>query len=222
MRVDLKNLATAIMKMKISDKTILFYRIIVVSLSWFTIIMGFLISSIDLGLPLIWLTSFRYYTMQTNFMVSIWFTLAIVWHNKPESLEKITGPLKGAFTLYITTTFVFFAILLQGLYRPTGWAAFSNIILHYLTPIAFIVDWVLTETNKRYKWNYLPYWTLYPIGYLLFSLIHGSITGDYLYPFLNVSKLGILGYLVSICFLIGVGLAIGSLYIASNRKRTIN
>ena len=222
MRVDLKNLATAIMKMKISDKTILFYRIIVVSLSWFTIIMGFLISSIDSGLPLIWLTSFRYYTMQTNFMVSIWFTLAIVWHDKPEYLEKITGPLKGAFTLYITTTFVFFAILLQGLYHPTGWAAFSNFILHYLTPIAFIVDWILTETKEKYKWNYLPYWTLYPIGYLLFSLIHGSITGDYLYPFLNVSKLGILGYLVSICFLIGVGLAIGSLYIASNRKRTIN
>jgi hypothetical protein len=158
--------------------------------------------------------------MQTNLIVSIWFTLAIVWYNKPESLEKIMGPLKGAFTLYITTTFIFFAILLQIFYRPTGWAAFNNIILHYIIPLAFIGDWVLTENKMRYKWNYLPYWTIYPICYLMFSLIHGIITDDYLYFFLDISVLGPLVYLVFICFLIGVGIGIACVYIAINRYRT--
>ena len=157
--------------------------------------------------------------MQTNLMVSVWLILAIVWYNKPESLKKITGPLKGAFTLYITTTFIFFAILLQIFYRPTGFAAFSNIILHYVTPIAFIVDWVLTETKLKYKWNYLPYWTIYPLCYLLFSFIHGSLTGDYIYPFLNINQLGILGYSLSIFLLVSSGLGLGSMYIAINRKR---
>lgn len=203
----------------ISDKSILIYRIIFATLSWFTIITGAIINSITSGLPLIWLISFRYYTMQTNLMVSIWFTLAIIVHNKPESLKKISGPLKGAFTLYITTTFIFFAILLQIFYQPTGWAAFSNIILHYVTPIAFIGDWVLTETELKYNWNYLPYWTIYPLCYLVFSLLHGIFTGDYLYSFLDISSLGPLLYILIVCFLVGVGVALGCLYIWINRKR---
>lgn len=204
----------------LSSKNVLIYRIFFVGLSWFTIITNLFISTFTSGLSFAWLLSFRYYTMQTNLMVSIWYTLAIVWYNKPHSLGKIMGPLKGAFTLYITTTFIFFAILLQIFYHPTGWAAFSNLILHYITPLAFIGDWILTENKLRYNWNYLPYWTIYPICYLVFSMIHGIFTGDYLYFFLNINSLGPLGYLISICFLLGVGIALGCIYIAINRYRT--
>jgi hypothetical protein len=204
----------------LSNKSILIYRILFLGLALFTIITGWIINSISSGNPLIWLSGFKYYTMQTNLMVIIWLILAIIWHNKPESLKRIMGRLKGAITLYITTTFVFFALLLQMFYHPTGWAAFSNVVLHYITPIAFIGDWVLTEIKIRYKWKYLPYWTIYPILYLLFSLMHGEQTGDYLYPFLNIREIGTSGYLISICFLIGVGIALACLYIAVNRKRT--
>ncbi|MFX1391541.1 MAG: Pr6Pr family membrane protein [Promethearchaeota archaeon] len=205
------------MKNLLTDKNILIYRVIFAGLCWFTIITGWILS---VGIPFSWLLSFRYYTMQTNIMVTIWFTLAIIWYNKPETLKKIIGPLKGAFTLYITTTFIFFAILLQMFYHPTGWAAFSNLVLHYITPVAFIVDWVLTETKIRYEWKYLPYWIIYPVCYLLFSLINGSLTGDYLYPFLDISRVGIQGYLISLSFLIGVGIGLACIYILVNRYRT--
>ncbi len=199
---------------------ILVYRICVVVLTLFTIVAGWSISAIESEIPFIWLSGFKYYTIQTNLMVSAWLILAIVWYKKPEALKKISGSLKGAFTLYITTTFIFFAILLQGLYHPTGFAWFSNIVLHYLTPILFIVDWLLTETKIKYKWKYLPYWTIYPLCYLLFSFIHGTFTGDYLYHFLNINYLGIAGYALSVSLLIGVGLVLGSLYIGINRIRT--
>jgi hypothetical protein len=204
----------------ISIKYILIYRIICAALSWFTIIVGWFINAITSGDPLVWVTGFKYYTMQTNMMVTIWFTLAIFLCNKPESLEKIMGPLKGAFTLYITTTFIFFAILLQAGYQPSGWAAFSNLILHYVTPIAFIVDWVLTENKIRYNWSYLPYWIIYPISYLVFSLIHGIFTGDYIYPFLDIINRGPIGYMIILGFLLGIGIALACLYIAINRWRT--
>jgi len=105
-------------------------------------------------------------------------------------------------------------------YRPTGWAAFSNLVLHYITPIAFIVDWILTENKVQYKWNYLPYWIIYPLCYIIFAVIHGAITGNYLYFFLDISKLGIFGFVLFVSFLIIFGIALGSLYIAINRRRT--
>jgi len=153
-------------------------------------------------------------------MVTIWFTLAIIWHNKPETLEKITGPLKGAFTLYITITFIFFAVLLAPIYHPTGFAAFSNLVFHYITPIAFIVNWILTETKLRYKWSYMLYWIIYPLCYIVFAFIHGTFTGNYIYFFLDITVLGIFGYFLFVSILIAAGLVLGSLYIAINRKRT--
>ena len=204
----------------LSSNTILIYRIFFAGLSWFTFIAGAVIYAINYGPILEWFNSFIAFTMQTNLFVTIWLTLAVLLHNKPETLEKITGPLKGALTLYITITFIFFAVLLSPFYQPTGWAAFSNLVLHYITPIAFIVDWVLTETKLRYKWKYLLYWILYPIGYLVFVFIRGMFTGNYIYYFLDINALGIFGYVVFVSILIAVGLVLGSVYIAINRKRT--
>ncbi len=206
----------------LSDKNILVYRIIFTVLSWFTIVAGAIISTITYGSILPWFNGFKTFTMQTNLFVTIWFTLAILWHNKPQYLEKITGALKGAFTLYITITFIFFAILLSPSYQPTGFAAFSNLVLHYITPIAFIVDWVLTETKIRYEWSYLGYWIIYPIGYIVFAFLHGTFTGSYIYFFLDISQLGIVGYTLFVSVLIVSGLVLGSLYIVVNRKRTKN
>ncbi len=205
----------------VSNKTILIYRIIFAGLSWFTIITGMIIYIFTYESVLGWFNGFKAFTMQTNLIVTIWLTLAIIWHNKPESLQKIEGPLKGAFTMYITITFVVFAILLSPFYQPTGFAAFSNLVLHYITPIAFIIDWILTEIKIKYKWNYLFYWIWYPLCYIVFAIIHGIFTGSYLYYFLDISALGIFGF-VSISVLIIFGLALGSLYIAINRKRTKN
>ncbi len=203
-----------------SGNNLLIYRVIFASLSWFTLIASALIYTFTYGTILPWFNSFKAFTMQTNLMVTIWFTLAIVWHNKPESLEKIMGPLKGAFTMYITITFVVFAILLSPFYQPTGFAAFSNLVLHYITPIAFILDWVLTETKLRYRWNYLLYWIIYPLCYIIFAVIHGTFTGSYLYYFLDINALGILGFVMFVSILIAFGLALGCLYIWINRKRT--
>ncbi|MFX1324836.1 MAG: Pr6Pr family membrane protein [Promethearchaeota archaeon] len=206
--------------MYLSNKFVLIYRIIFAAICWFSIILSAIVGSVTAGNPLIWVISYRYYTMQTNLMVALWFIFAIIGYKKPKYIKKISGPIKGAITLYITTTFVFFAILLQFLYHPTGYAAFNNVMLHYLIPISFIIDWILTKTNMRYEWKHLRYWIIYPICYLVFSLLHGTFTGDYLYLFLDIRRIGILWYLISVCFLIGVGLGLASIYIAINRKRT--
>ena len=204
----------------LSSNTILIYRIIFAALSWFTFITSAVNYTLDIGPILEWFNGFKTFTYQTNLIIAIWLTLAILWHKKPETLEKITGPLKGAFTLYITITFIFFAVLLAPLYQPTGFAAFSNLVFHYITPIAFIVDWILTETKLRYKWSYILYWIIYPLCYLVFAFIHGTFTGNYIYFFLDITALGIIGYTLFVSILITAGLVLGCLYIAINRKRT--
>jgi hypothetical protein len=204
-----------------SSKTVLIYRIIFAGLSWFTFIAGIVNYGLFYGPFYEWFNNFRAFTIQTNFMVVIWYTLAILWYNKPESLGRITGLLKGAFTVYISITFIFFAILLAPFYHPTGWAAFSNIVFHYIAPIAFIVDWILTENKSRYKWKYLLYWTcIYPVCYLVFVFIHGALTGSYIYYFFDINALGIFGVTIFTSIIMITGLGLGCVYIAINRMRT--
>jgi len=206
----------------LSRNTILIYRIIFAGLSWFTIIGGVVIHVLTGGSILGWFNSFKSFTMQSNLIVTVWLTLAIIWHNKPETLEKISGLLKGAFTVFITITLIFFAILLAPFYTPpAGWSAFSNLVLHYITPIAFIVDWILTENKMRYKWKYLYYWIfIYPVCYLAFVFIHGTFTGHYIYYFFNINALGILVVAFFVSIIITTGIVLGCLYIAINRIRT--
>ena len=206
----------------LSSKTVLIYRILFAGLSWFTIIAGAIIHVLTGGTILGWFNSFKSFTMQSNLIVTVWLTLAIIWHNKPEILKKISGLLKGAFTVYITITLIFFAILLAPFYTPPeGWPAFSNLVLHYITPIAFIVDWILTENKLRYEWKYLPYWIItYPVGYQAFIFIHGTFTGNYIYYFFDINALGILGVVIFVSIIFTTGIALGIVYIAINRRRT--
>ena len=40
------------------------------------------------------------------------------------------------------------------------------------------------------RFTQLPAWLLYPIGYLIYSLVRGALTGTYSYPFIDVSTIG--------------------------------
>ncbi|XEO78697.1 hypothetical protein WKT22_03736 [Candidatus Lokiarchaeum ossiferum] len=165
---------------------------------------------------------FLFYTIQSNFLVAVWLLLAILWDRKPEKYQKLTGLVRGGITLYITVTFLIFAILLAPLMPPDYAFDITNILFHYLIPVYFIVDWFLTERDTRYKWNYLPKWLIYPISYLILTLIYGLFTGFYPYFFIDPSSLGVGPYILSILGMTAFYLILGSIFIGINRKFTQN
>ncbi|MBN1328152.1 MAG: Pr6Pr family membrane protein [Candidatus Heimdallarchaeota archaeon] len=162
---------------------------------------------------------YKYYTMQTNLFVAIWFIFSIAFHNKQFYQDKIKGLFKGAVTLYISITFIVFAIALSWTYHPTGFDAFTNIIIHYIIPIAFIIDWFISEIDIRYKWKYLLFWLIYPLCYLVLSVVHGSITGNYLYYFFDINILEWWKYILFVSTLLLSFLGFGSVLILINIYR---
>ena len=96
--------------------------------------------------------SFYYFTIESNIFVMGWLILAIASYNHPVFYHKICGVWHGAITLLITITFIIFATILelsQGL-------DYSNFVLHYVVPIAFIIDWAITDIPTiKYKWKFM-------------------------------------------------------------------
>jgi hypothetical protein len=161
--------------------------------------------------------TFRYFSVQSNVLVLIWLLVAVLYWDRRREHPVLRPVVKGAFTVYITVTFVIFATLLQSLVTPQGIDFYMNAITHFVTPIAFIVDWILYERKRTYQWRYALLWLIYPLAYLIFAQSYGSLTGDYLYPFLNLPELelnGLLTWLVVLCM---VFIVLDLLYIGVNR-----
>ncbi len=161
--------------------------------------------------------SLRFFTTQTNLFVLLWYSAALLFWQRDWAKVLLQPVVKGAFTLYITVTFIIFFIVLQPLANPEGVYVYTNAIVHYVTPIAFIIDWILFEKKRIYQWRYALIWLVYPIAYLVFALTYGSLTGDAIYPFLNVTALGLNGLATWIAILTGVFLVLGLIYVGANR-----
>ena len=200
---------------------ILIFRIVTCVICWITIILTLvsnIITAVNAGNLDNIFRSFSYYTMQTNYMVLIWITVALIYTKKEEKPVFLRGIVRGAITLYISITFVVFAILLQPFYRPTDpFAAVMNILVHYLIPILFIVDWMLTAGDELYEKSYALYWLIYPLFYLVYSLIRGLIINWYPYPFIDLNRFGALIFLFS-AILALVFYSLGRAYIFGNQK----
>jgi len=207
---------------KYYKKLVLSYRIILGLFTWAILILMFVRTALTkpdaLSGFIAGITSYRYYTMQTNLLAAIWLTCAVIFHSNFERLKKIEGVFKGAITIYILITFLGFAIMLSSLYTPTTpYGITTNIAIHYVIPIAFFVDWFFIISKIEYKFVYLPIWIIYPILYVIWSVINGKFLGSYLYPFLDPDALGLGYYFLSLGILIAVFLVLGTTLILIRR-----
>ncbi|MCK5731933.1 MAG: Pr6Pr family membrane protein, partial [Tenericutes bacterium] len=124
---------------------------------------------------------FRYFTIQTNVIVGLYFLIYLfAKKSKKLQLQKHFGGV----VIYITMTFLGYVIFLEKLWNPVGLALVGNILNHYIVPLSTIAFLVIFRKDFSFKFIDTKKWIVYPIVYLIFLVINGMITSDYLYPFL--------------------------------------
>jgi hypothetical protein len=73
---------------------------------------------------------------------------------------------------------------------PTGLHKLADAILHSLIPVLFVLWWLLYAPKKGLRWTQPLRWLAYPLAYFVFSVVLGTLTGRYLYPFADLGNLG--------------------------------
>lgn len=66
----------------------------------------------------------------------------------------------------------------------------SDLALHYLVPLAFVVWWVIGPHPVRLRWSRVVPMMAIPVGYVLWVVVRGVTIGRWPYPFVNVPDLG--------------------------------
>ncbi|MFF6913857.1 Pr6Pr family membrane protein [Streptomyces sp. NPDC012466] len=144
-----------------------------------------------------------HFAIQSNMLLALVMTLAArrAWTAR----RPLPGAVLGATLLYVVIAALVHHLLLANeaspfsltgeAAAPTGWQALPHVLLHTVTPIAAVLDWLLLTSPGRLHLRQASTWLLYPLAYLAFCLVRGELllpgTQDrYLYPFLDVGQDG--------------------------------
>jgi hypothetical protein len=191
-------------------------------LGWFAVITQFIlmINNRAASVPETIVRFFSFFTILTNLIVAVYYT--IHWLQKPTSLLlrlQKTGIL-SAITLYIAVVGLVYQIVLRSIWSPVGIQKLVDELLHSIIPVFTLVYWFLYEKHNEASWKSIPSWLLYPLFYLAFILIRGSISNFYPYPFVNVTELGLQKVLINSSVLVFVFLSIAIGLVACSKLLT--
>lgn len=125
----------------------------------------------------------RFFTIVTNLLVAVAMTCV--------AIDRPVSPfILGGLTLSILLVGAVYAILLRGLQHLTGPALLADTLLHYVSPVATALWWLLFAPRARLKRNAPLFWATYPLAYFAYALARGRADGRYPYPFIDIGRLG--------------------------------
>lgn len=161
-----------------------------------------------------------FYTMQSNLFVLVFYSGYFIARKFNSDIEQTKGYhfLKGATVMVIFLTFLVYNISLQPLgfimdvkTASSNILRFSNLFVHFLTPLMVILDYALFDEKGFFKKWYALLWLLFPAMYPLYVYTYAHFGGKffgvggskkYAYFFLDLDKIGIDGvltYLLIFC-----------------------
>ena len=96
----------------------------------------------------------------------------------------------------------------------------TDLLLHYIMPALFVIDWLFFVPKENLKLRDIFGWLWFPVVYLVWTYIHGALSDFYPYPFLNTEVLGVGRVLLNELGLLAMFLVLGMVLISLGRLRT--
>ncbi len=192
-------------------------------LGWFALIVQFylIIENRTASVPETILRFFGFFTILTNILVALCFSFVLAGKNaffhKPGT--------QAAIGVYILVVGLVYNLVLRFLWAPTGLAWLVDELLHLVMPLLYLVYWFIYGSKQALQWRHVWAWLLYPLAYILYTLLRGSIVDYYPYPFINVTELGYPAVLRNSLLLTFVFLGLALLFVAVTRwknKRSLS
>lgn len=147
---------------------------------------------------------FSYFTILSNIAAAIVLTLAAT--GARTRLAGFFGrpTVQTGVAAYMTMTAIGYVLLMQTGTPPEGWAFVADALLHYVTPLFTLGFWFLFVPRGTLRLGDLVGFLGFPVIYLAYAMLRGSIVHRYPYAILDVGRLGIETVAVNIAEAAGV------------------
>jgi hypothetical protein len=150
---------------------------------------------------------FSFFTIQSNLFV-LGTSIALALNLFRDG--KLWRVLRFDALLGIIITGLVYETVLAQLVHPQGWALVATIGFHYISPWATLIGWLIFGPRPRMTWTSTALGFIWPLLWLVYTFVHGAVTGWYPYPFLDVDTIGFADSVrnSAIVLLIGVLIAV--------------
>ena len=124
-------------------------------------------------------------------------------------LPAFAGPrMRAGVAVSIALVFIIYATVLAQLWQPRGLFLLCDVLLHYVTPVLFVLWWLISGADGRTRWSDISWWVIYPIAYLVYALVRAPFAGEVPYPFLDIAKNGATSVVISAAAITGLFLVL--------------
>ncbi len=158
---------------------------------------------------------FSYFTVQSNLLV---IAGALLLALDPWRDGRFFRVLRLTGLIGISVTGVVYATLLAPIVDLEGIAMATNIGFHYLSPLLYVVGWLLFGPWPRFDGRTMALCLVWPVAWLIYTLIRGEIVDWYPYPFIDVTELGYGRTLLNSAGVTVLLLGVGWLFAAGDRR----
>jgi hypothetical protein len=149
-----------------------------------------------------------FFTIESN-MFALVILIVSAFAVSQAKQSKRLAMVRTAAMLYMLITGIVFALLLSGLENVALTAVpWDNSVLHYIMPVVILVDWLIDKPKYVIRFKQALIWLVYPIVYVVYSLVRGPLVGWYPYPFLNPATSGYIGILFTSIGILGLTLVL--------------
>lgn len=179
---------------------------------WAAVILQFLLLMTNAVGP-VWeiiLQYFSYFTILTNLLVALDFTVLAV---RPRH-RLANASASTAIAVYILVVGAVYNIILRSLWAPQGLQKIVDELLHTVNPLYFLAYWIIFVPKHTLQWTNIFPWLIYPFIYCVYTLVKGLLMNFYPYPFINVQALGMEKVVLNCVILCGVFLLLSLLFVA--------
>lgn len=134
-------------------------------------------------------------------------------------LPAFAGPrMRAGVAVSIALVFIVYATVLAQLWQPRGLFLLCDVLLHYVTPVLFVLWWLTSGADGRTRWSDISWWMLYPVAYLVYALARAPLAGEVPYPFLDVAKNGPASVAISALAITGLFLVLCVIAVLADRS----
>ncbi|RZJ02523.1 MAG: hypothetical protein EON89_14895 [Brevundimonas sp.] len=163
------------------------------------------------------LNYFSYFTILTNLLVALVLTLPVVAPSSRVGRWALNPSVRARATLYLSIVGLGYHLLLSAGSTLQGLAAVGNFIVHYIMPVAALLDWLVFTPRGGLRWSEPFGWLRYPLIYFVWTALHGYAAGWWPYWFLNLPQLGLARSALVVAVLLIVLLVAGFGFVAIDR-----
>ena len=160
---------------------------------------------------------FSYFTILANCAAAFAMLMPLIAPDSGVGRFLSKPSVRTAIAGYLIVVGVTYVLFLRHVGDNHGLERVADQLMHYVTPMLFIIDWLVFVPKGHLRWTMIGTFLIPPLVYGIWTVVHGAVANWYPYPFVDMRSLGYQRALMNMASFLAVFIAVALTLVAVDR-----